>query len=1238
MKAKLFALVGALMLVVVPMTAESQADRAVVKEHHLEVSKGVRLTYPAVWSLSEIRFRNALELVRPSAEAGAPPAARVLITTEQRRSHAEAVQRLREIAAEIAERAQFMTIGGWPALQRRYLAPVERRGKRAGEGEAEMAWRVTTAIAAADLLLRLDAVVVPGADPKLADEALSIGRTAVFPWNADEKQVSDELKLLREQALPRVPVSAAPEPAPFPVPLGGTMTTGEPLRSAVGAPVLARAGSEIEVAASNDGQNVVVANNSGWAFSNNGGSTFVAIAGTPGTFPRDGDPSVAFGLGGSFYYGFIGFPNGTPAAGGVSGCSTSIAASTDNGATFPFRAHAVLCPQTGAGICFPDQEHIAADRVNAAPGGGDQVYSVWRNFLPSGTPPNCSSIRSGFPTASIVCSQDNGINWTPPAVVAAAGDFPRVAIGASGAVYVVYRQGGNLMLNRFSSCGAGLVQQAGYPVTVAAFNAVACPVPGLDRCNDGNILTSPTVAEDDTNPNHVYMAVATNTAAGNENVVVYDSTDGGLTWPRSVVVNDPGLPARRYMPWLCAQNGLAFVGWYDRRAASAANNDLTDYYLGSAYVEGGVLTRGTELNVSINADPECATGWPCGARARTDSQSCSAQPQLAGRCLNATGGGSATACDFSTTPSPCPTGETCQTSSGCPKYGDYNGIACASNRVYAAWASATAPPGLATVAAITSFTSTLALADFYVRDWTDSPVSGDNGAQPSIHPVFYATSDVWNRRSTLPGPFVNDQPENEDAGNGAGNVGDNWAFARIRRNASPSSGSNTVRAHFLVSKLGTGSNYVDAGSADPDVTFLDPDPTVAFNAGNLGPVITTPYHWHLASVNSTHLCLAVEISAPGDPFIAPSLVGYAPGWPVTDTKIINDNNKAQRNMGLSTTPATGTGASLSFYGIAHNAATFPRDMVLRVETSRETLDRFRDARIEIVGGKARTLQGETTIVLKGMAPGENRWVGLTYDPPKGKEGETVVAHFYELERGRPVNGFAIGARPASMSRVLHDVLALHRSVFTRLAEGFGLETARKDAEYAARLLAHDKITEGVYRDFARSRQKAWRDPVRKLLAKHGGEDPFALGAALKGVLASAKRIDSFAVMHTNFLNKLDAYITMLQLRKGDEADILQNVRWQRDLFSGRLPKIKSLACSEKVLDDSARYIEAYSQRQAGNRDYPKLIKTQLPCLLEAVKALNVDFDPKSMESAFSSPTTLQKAHRELLLSLQRRVK
>ena len=40
-------------------------------------------------------------------------------------------------------------------------------------------------------------------------------------------------------------------------------------------------------------------------------------------------------------------------------------------------------------------------------------------------------------------------------------------------------------------------------------------------------------------------------------------------------------------------------------------------------------------------------------------------------------------------------GETCSIFTGRPKYGDYNGNACAAGRLFTAWASATSPPGIA---------------------------------------------------------------------------------------------------------------------------------------------------------------------------------------------------------------------------------------------------------------------------------------------------------------------------------------------------------------------------------------------------------------------------------------------------------------------------------------------------------------------------------------------------------------
>src|SRR5260370_22146759 len=123
--------------------------------------------------------------------------------------------------------------------------------------------------------------------------------------------------------------------------------------------------------------------------------------------------------------------------------------------------------------------------------------------------------------------------------------------------------------------------------------------------------------------------------------MVFDSLNGGATFPRSVRVN-AAVAARRFMPWISVYGGVATVGWYDRRNATVANNDLTRYFIGGAAVRGPNLVALAEADLSGNNDTQCST-LPCATNATTDSESCSVQPQLAGRCSITT----ATACDFS---------------------------------------------------------------------------------------------------------------------------------------------------------------------------------------------------------------------------------------------------------------------------------------------------------------------------------------------------------------------------------------------------------------------------------------------------------------------------------------------------------------------------------------------------------------------------------------------------------------
>jgi hypothetical protein len=701
-------------------TATPAAKQAVALVNALEArEEGYVLRYSSDWSPGPASFANAKRLIaRPTgyhtASPGAEPAW-MLITTEAPKNHAEGLRRLAGIASEVREGATttFLKIGGWPGLQRRHLRPLEQpsRGGEEGDESERMSLRITTAVAAGDLIVRVETWVVPP-DPALADEVEAIGRSLTFPRITEQSiNVDQEIRDLKSgfdrkrdvsvvlpENSPREPMSIAP----------ATIEDNEGATLRVEGPA-GGTDSEIEVAVSGNGQTIVIGNNSrDFATSTDGGKTFPTTGTIPvpaGFFAVNGDPSLAWGQSGTFYYAYIGFPDTAPASNARDECSTAVNSSATGSNFNNFVGNAVYCNDTGT-ACFPDQEHIAADRVNAAPG-GDQVYSVWRHF--GGT---CTNAAGSTP--SIVCSQNSGQNWTAVATIAGAagGDFPRVTVGQDGFVYAVWIAGGNVMLQKYSSCANGLAAQFGVPTTVGAVTSVGCPVPGVDRCNGRNTLASPVAAVDDTNPNHVYVAFATNTAAGNENVLVRDSIDGGATFPGARVVQlNAAIPAPRFMPWVCATSGNAFVTWYDRRAATPCPappcltpNDTTEFFGGSAFLDGGGnLAAGPEFRISTVSDQQCcASGtnaacpnaWPSGVNATGDSESCWAQPQLGGRCGTVTPccatTDSANSCDFTSGPA-CPAGETCRVGRGQPKYGDYNGNACSAGRLVAAWASSTSP-------------------------------------------------------------------------------------------------------------------------------------------------------------------------------------------------------------------------------------------------------------------------------------------------------------------------------------------------------------------------------------------------------------------------------------------------------------------------------------------------------------------------------------------------------------------
>ncbi len=749
-----------------------------LKEH------GVTLEFPDSWVETTHpsntilkRWTSAVDGVgagSPEAEANAP---QMIISTEERLDHEGAVSRLLDIGGVRGATWEYLEIGGWPALQQKYLRDRPQGSKAKIEG-SEMILVVQTVVANGATLIRMETWLPPDASDSEIAEVESIGRSLITPTRGDAAQVAREIDDLRNgkaprgavpqpprsvsATVPRVSASARPSSGQTPIQEVGGVDAG------FSVPVSSQGGrdAELEIAVSPNGQDIVIGSNLWWYFSSDGGQTWNLSqqGGNPFT---GNDPSVAWGQSGGAQGTFYGANIAAP--------STGIITSIDGGATWQVAPPAYTCGQNGDTPCpgtspLPDQEHIVSDRLNLT-AGGDQVYSAWRH------------LDGNY---GIVCTQDSGANWSNNAFFRA-GDLPKPGVGADGFVYVIYLNGGNIMLDKYAPCEVQtdpMTPVAGFPVVVRANAApVACPTPGLDRCNRRNTLSGITVAVDDTDSNHIYVTYAINTFPGpggaffegspvcgdqnlcNEDVVVQDSLDGGATWlgaypgdscsvglclpsgtklcgsnldcfdPDRTTTISSGVTARRFMPWLCTIGGAAHVSWYDRRAAfpsggAESSNSLTDFYAGSASLDplGNLQSDGEfQVNDPGTDDAQCEAGfvtgstgsWPSPVDRALDSDSCSNPFQLGGTCgdgvctaagvCNTTGaactrnGQCDTRCDFSDCGGnnmnnggaclcgPPANGFTCSRNRGSPKYGDYNGNACAAGRLYMTWASAQAP-------------------------------------------------------------------------------------------------------------------------------------------------------------------------------------------------------------------------------------------------------------------------------------------------------------------------------------------------------------------------------------------------------------------------------------------------------------------------------------------------------------------------------------------------------------------
>ena len=723
---KILTLLITMMLCTVTSVFARDAEQRSLALNVNQTDYNIKVKVPDGWSVSPQRSRNSHKLVNVAAGEPGKPTAHVQIFVQPRLDHEDAMNQLRGVAANIRkDEKEFMQVGGWPAMRVTRVVSLPQPDNAPALEHSKML-SVKTYIAAGDTLFTISSKVPTNASPVLIQELKSIADSLSFASTGVSKDAESDLDQLRSIQGPDATSISDKSPRSVSI-----ETTPVDITEEMGANdrINTNGNGELEVTTSPDGVNVVVAlQGRRWVSSNDGGATF-PNSGRVGS--GNGDPSVAWGQSGKFYMAWIDTSNScssgyrdpvvTPPDAALGIVCTGMARSDDNGVTFlPNLVNpAVVCPiRAAAGDddipneCFPDQEHIAADRWNpGVTANDDQVYSTWRNFDPDDQ------------NAASVCSSDSGVTWTMPFDIQDQDVFPRITVGSDGFVYVatINSDDGNFYIHKFTSCVNGLTEVLGWPRIVGAWNGYLCPFAGHDRCDQNP--TSQTVVVDDTDPNHVYYSYVVNTEVpatdtGFSDIVVLDSLDGGFTWNGvgRVVRANENVDARRIMPWLCATGGDAVVTWYEQRGAQPT--DTTDYFGARVGLDsGGDLAPMEEFVLSEVPDNWCDIGWFNPTRwgwndtqLSNASESCPNQPQLAGQCgdgddPNVTPD-SGIRCDFSDDPpgatsDRCPQpfvdsgeNEYCLTGGGSPKYGDYNGNACAGGKLFAAWASANAPDGL----------------------------------------------------------------------------------------------------------------------------------------------------------------------------------------------------------------------------------------------------------------------------------------------------------------------------------------------------------------------------------------------------------------------------------------------------------------------------------------------------------------------------------------------------------------
>ena len=518
--------------------------------------------------------------------------------------------------------------------------------------------------------------------------------------------------------------------------------------------------------------------------------------------------------------------------------------------------------------------------------------------------------------------------------------------------------------------------------------------------------------------------------------------------------------------------------------------------------------------------------------------------------------------------------------------------------------------------------------NFYLRDWTEDSSNGDDGSEPSTSPDnFYTTGDVWNQ--DIPNdPQISAVTDIPGLTNAVIGGTDNYAYVRVWRKA-PGYDFPQVTVNFLTALFGSGSNFMSVGTE----TLVIPSDFTTGYLPSQGLLWTPP------EIVTNHYCIAAEIATINDPLIS-SLNGVAPGSHPDqgDIQIINENNKAQRNLQISLQMAQESESNevpIPSYALIHNGSIFTRNIEIEYKPDNDLDKQSKGMLLEVIGGNAAIDPKAQKITLRNMQPGENRWISLSLQQLKGEVNQQLTVNFNETSGGRIFNGFAITVLISEPKDVMRTNITLHLSTINRMISMVD-QTRNFDFQ---RDFGEVELTEKGYLTLLDKTLLPIKKSISQLINDSRIGDPFSLESSidLLSLMIENKNIKPILLAHTSLLNRLDTFSVMVQIKDGNVADILQNVRWQRRLFD-EIPSLSETRAVKHIIVQSDEFIRNWRPTANDYTLFSNLLKNLIPYFEEVVKILlSYDEGIQGILTQIREQKDfkeLQNAHRMFLLKLE----